>query len=174
MIHAGLTGQSAEKAGGVKTGAGAEHAALGQAQPQRQLTGDDIAGVGDVDEHAVKAAGLDPFRVAPDGGDGEIHLGHPVVGVPQQLDLAHAVDDHVALAQIGEVTGPDGDAVGQIRRRVTEILYLAGQLLLVLIHKYQLVGDALHRQRVSNMGAHMAQTDDTENTFFHGKTILST
>ena len=62
----------------------------------------------------------------------------------------------------------------EIRRRVTEILYLAGQLLLVLIHKYQLVGDALHRQRVSNMGAHMAQTDDTENTFFHGKTILST
>ncbi len=59
MVDAGLARQRAQQAGGVQTRAGTEHAALGQTQTQRQLAGDDVTGVGDVDQHAIKAAGLD-------------------------------------------------------------------------------------------------------------------
>ena len=45
MVKAGLARQRAQKTGGVEARAGAEHAALRQSQPQRQLTGDDIAGL---------------------------------------------------------------------------------------------------------------------------------
>ena len=82
------------------------------------------------------------------------------MGAPQQLDLAHAVDDHVALAQIGEVTGPDGDAVGQIRDGVAQVLHFACELLLVLVDEHQLIRDALDRQRVSDVRADVAETDD--------------
>ena len=49
----------------------------------------------------------------------------------------------------------------QIRRRIPQILHLTGQLLLVLVHQHQLIGDALHRQRIRDMGAYMAQSDHT-------------
>ena len=111
VVDAGLPRQCAQQAGGVQTGAGAEHAAPGQTHAQRQLAGHDVAGVGDVDKHAVKAALLDLVGIAPHGGNGEIHLRQTVMGL-QQLDFAHAVDDDIALAQIGEVTGPYRDAVG--------------------------------------------------------------
>ena len=95
------------------------------------------------------------------------------MGAAEQLDLTHAVDDHIAHAQLGEITGADGDAVRQIRRGVPQVLHLAGQLLPVLIHQHQLIGDALHRQRIGHMGAHMAQSDHTQNPFLcHCKTLL--
>ena len=165
VVDAGLPRQCAQQAGGVQTGAGAEHAAPGQTHAQRQLVGHDVAGVGDVDKHAVKAALLDLVGIAPHGGNGEIHLRQTVMGL-QQLDFANAVDDDIALAQIGEVTGPYRDAVGQVGRGVSQILHLAGQLLLLLVHQDQLVGDALHRQGVGHMRAHVAQADHTHNTFF--------
>ena len=78
----------------------------------------------------------------------------------QQLDLADAVDDDVARAEVGEVTGADGDAVGQIRDGVAQVLHLARELLLVLVDENQLVRDALDRQRVSDVRADVAKTDD--------------
>ena len=78
----------------------------------------------------------------------------------QQLDLADAVDDDVARAEVGEVTGADGDAVGQIRDGVAQVLYLACELLLVLVDEHQLIRDALDRQRVSDVRADVAETDD--------------
>ena len=127
---------------------------------QRELAGDDVAGVGDVDEHAVKAARLDLLGVAAHGGNGEVHLGHAVMRAAQQLDLADAVDDDVARAEVGEVTGADGDAVGQIRDGVAQVLYLACEFLLVLVDEHQLIRDALDRQRVSDVRADVAKTDD--------------
>ena len=100
MVKAGLARKGAQKAGGVKARTGAEHAAAGQPQMQRQLARDDVAGVGDVDEHAVKAARLDLVGIAAHGGDGEVHLGHAVVRAAQKVDLADAVDDHVARAEV--------------------------------------------------------------------------
>ena len=78
----------------------------------------------------------------------------------QQLDLADAVDDDVARAEVGEVTGADGDAVGQIRDGVAQVLHLARELLLVLVDEHQLIRDALDRQRVSDVRADVAKTDD--------------
>ena len=48
MVDAGLAGQGAEKPGRVEPRAGAEDAAARQAEAQRQLPRDDIAGIGDV------------------------------------------------------------------------------------------------------------------------------
>lgn len=60
--------------------------------------------------------------------------------------------------------------MGQIGCGIPQILHLALQLLLVLIHQYQLVGDALHRQGIRYMGAYMAQADDAYHTIFsHNK-----
>ena len=164
MIDARLPGQSAEQAGGVQARAGAEDPALGQAQAQCQLPGDDVAGVGDVHHHAVKAAGLDFLRVAPDGGNGEVHLLDPVVIALKQRDLTRAVDDDIAFAQVGKVSGANGDPVGQVGCGVPQVLHFTLELLLILIHQHQLVGDALHRQGIGYMGAHMAQADDAYHT----------
>ena len=160
MVNAGLARERAEQTRGVEPRAGAEHAALGKTDVQRELTGDDVAGVGDVDEHAVKAACLELLGVAAHGGNGKVHLGHAVMCAAQQLDLADAVDDDVARAEVGEVTGADGDAVGQIRDGVAQVLHLARELLLVLVDEHQLIRDALDRQRVGDVRADVAKTDD--------------
>ena len=78
----------------------------------------------------------------------------------QQLDLADAVDDDVARAEVGEAAGADGDAVGQIRDGVAQVLHLARELLLVLVDEHQLVRDALDRQRVGDVRADVTETDD--------------
>lgn len=83
----------------------------------------------------------------------------------QQVDLADAVDDDVARAEVSEVTGADGDAVGQIRDGVAQVLHLARELLLVLVDEHQLVRDALDRQSVSHMCADMTHADHAENSF---------
>ena len=165
MVKAGLARQRAQKTGGVKARAGAEHAAAGQAQMQCQLARDDVAGVGDVDEHAVKAAGLDLFRVAAHSGDGEVHLGHAVMRAAQQVDLANAVDDDVAHAKVGEIAAAHRHAVGHVRDCVAQILHFACELLLVLVDEHQLVRDALDRQSVSHMCADMTHADHAENSF---------
>ena len=78
----------------------------------------------------------------------------------QQLNLADAVDDDVARAEVGEAAGADGDAVGQIRDGVAQVLHLARELLLVLVDEHQLVRDALNRQRVGDVRADVTETDD--------------
>ena len=60
----------------------------------------------------------------------------------------------------GEVTGADGDAVGQIRDSVAQVLHLARELLLVLVDEHKLVRDALDRQRVGDVRADVTETDD--------------
>lgn len=174
MVDAGLAGQGAEKPGRVEPRASAEGAAARQTEAQRQLPRDDIAGIGDVDEHAVKAAVFDLLCVAAHSGDGVVHLGQAVVRLIQQLDLAHAVDDHVARAEIREIACADRDPVRQIRCRVAQVLYLARELLRVFVDEDQLVRDALYRQRVRGVRAHMAKADHTKNSFFaHIQPILS-
>ena len=92
----------------------------------------------------------------------------------QQLDLAHAVDDHVARAKIREIACADRDPVRQIRCRIAQVLYLARELLRVFVDEDQLVRDALYRQRVRGVRAHMAKADHTKNSFFaHIQPILS-
>ena len=171
VVNAGLTSQSAQQAGGVQAGAGTKDTALRQAQAQRQLPGDDVAGVGDVDEDAIKTAGLDFIHIATDGSDGEIHFRQTVVGL-QQLDLAHAVDDDVAVAQVSEIAAVDGDAVGHISNGVTQVLDLARQLLLLHIHQHQLIRNPLDGQGICHVGAHMAQTDDTNFSCLHMNCLL--
>ena len=165
MVKPGLARQRAQQAGGVEARAGAEHAAAGKAQMQRQLARDDIAGVGDVNEHAVKAACLDLFGIAAHGGDGEVHLGHAVMRAAQQIDLADAVDDDVTHAEVGEVAAAHRHAVGHIGDRVAQVLHLACELLLVLVDEHQLVRDALDRQSVSHVCADVTHTDHAQNSF---------
>ena len=167
MIHAGLAGQRAQQAGGVEAGAGAEHAAAGKTQTLRQLIGDDVAGVGDVDEDTVKAAVLDLLDIAAHGGDGELHLGHAVGVAAQKVDLADAVDDDIALAEVREVTGAHTDAVGHVGDGVAQVLHFAGELLILEVDEDQLVRNALNGEGIGDMRAHVAQTDHTDSTFFH-------
>ena len=54
------------------------------------------------------------------------------------------------------------------------VLYLARELLRVFVDEDQLVRDALYRQRVRGVRAHMAKADHTKNSFFaHIQPILS-
>ena len=156
MVNAGLPGKGAQQAGGVKARAGAEDSSSRKAEPQSQLARNDVAGVRDVDEHAVKAGCLDFCRVTADGGNGEIHLSQPVVRLAQKLDFADAVDDHVTFAKIREIARANRHPVRKIRCRVAEVLYLTGELLLVFVDQYQLVRNALHCERVGDVRAHMA------------------
>ena len=58
--------------------------------------------------------------------------------------------------------------------RVAQVLYLARELLRVFVDEDQLVRDALYRQRVRGVRAHMAKADHTKNSFFaHIQPILS-
>ena len=83
----------------------------------------------------------------------------------QKFDLANAVDDHVAYAQIGEAAAADLDAVRHIRDCVAQILHFTCKLLLVLIDEHQLIRNALDRQSVSHMCADMPHADHAENSF---------
>ena len=118
MVDAGLAGQSGQQARGVQPRARAEHPAPGQTQAQCQLTGDNVAGVGDVDENAVKAGGLHVFHIAVDSGDSEVHLSQAVVVPAKQINFSHAVDDHVAVSQIGEIPHGYMDEVVAVCRKV--------------------------------------------------------
>ena len=90
---------------------------------------------------------------------------------PQQVNFSHAVDQKIAVAQLGEVRSPDSDPVGNIGHGIPEILNLAGELVLVLICQNQFVRNALNCQRIRNMGANVAQTHNTDDSFFsHRKT----
>ena len=165
MVNAGLPGKGAEKPRGIKARAGSEHSSSRKAETQGKLPRNDVAGVRDVDEHAVKARGLDFACVAADSGNGEIHLGQPVVRLAQELDFADAVDNYVALAKVCEIARANRHPVRKIRCRVAEVLYLTCQLLLVFVDQYQLVRNALHCERVGDVRAYMAKADDTKNSF---------
>lgn len=165
VVKTGLARERAQKARGVEARAGAEHTAAGESQMQRQLARDDVAGVGDVDEHTVKTAGLDLFGVTAHGGDREVHLGQAVMRAAQQVDLANAVDDDIADAEVGETAAAHRDAMGHIGDRVAQILHLACKFLFILVDEHQLVCDALNRQRVSHVCANMPHADHTENSF---------
>ena len=165
MVYAGLPGKGAQQAGGVKARACTEHSSSRKAETQSQLARNDVAGVRDVDEHAVKAGCLDFCRVTADSGNGEIHLGQPVVRLAQKLNFADAVDNYVALAKVCEIARANRHPVRKIRRCVAEVLYLTCQLLLVFVDQYQLVRNALYREGVGDVRAHMAKADDTKNSF---------
>ena len=165
MIQPCLTGQRAEHPGGVQPGARAKDSSLGQPQQQGQFPGHDVAGVGDVNDHPVKAALTDLVRKAPDGGNGEVHFRDPVMIAAQQFDLADAVDDQITLAQIGKISGTNGDPVLKIGDGIPEILHLAGDLLFVLIHQDQLVGNALHRQRIGDVRTYVPQPQNCDDAF---------
>ena len=92
----------------------------------------------------------------------------------QQLDFADAVDDQVAVAKIGKIPGPDGHPVLKIGGCIPKILYLAGDFPFILIHQHQLVRDALHRQRVSDVRAYVSKPQHCDDSFLcHFMTFLS-
>ena len=165
MVHAGLPRQGAEKTRGVKPCAGAENSASRKLEPERQLARDDIAGVRDVDENAVKAGIFDLLRVAAHGGDRKVHFGQAVVRLAQQLNFADAVNNDGAFAEILIAARADCDAVRKIGDRVAQILHFAGKFLRVSVDQHQLVCNALYRQRVGDVRADVTETDDTENFF---------
>ena len=73
-----------------------------------------------------------------------------------------AVEPFESQALSGGFTGGHG---------IPEILNLAGELVLVLICQNQFVRNALNCQRIRNMGANVAQTHNTDDSFFsHRKT----
>ena len=85
----------------------------------------------------------------------------------QQIDLADAVDDHVAVAEVGKVTRAHRHAVGHIRDGITQILHLAFQFLGVHVDEHKLVGNALQSEGRRDMRADMTETDDTADSFLH-------
>ena len=171
VVDAGLPGQRAEKTRGVQSGAGTEYAASRKTEPQRKLVRYDIAGIGDVDNNAVKAAFPDVLGKAAHRRDREVHLRGAVVRFPEKIDLSNAVDDHVTFTEIGKLSGTKDNAVWQICRGVAQVLYLACELLCVFVNEYQLVRNALYGERVSDVRAYVSQTDHSEDPLFcHGQT----
>ena len=171
MVDAGLPGQRAEKTRGVQPGAGAEYAPFGKPKPQSKLMCYDVAGIGDVDNNAVKTAFPDFLGKAAHRRDRKIHLCGTVVRFAEKLDLSNTVDDHVAFAEIGKLPGLKADAVREIRCGIAQILYFACELLCVFVDQYQFVCNTLYGERVSDMRAYVSQTNHSEDPLFcHGQT----
>ena len=171
VVDAGLAGQRAEKPRRVESGAGAEYAPSRKPESQSKLVRYNVAGIGDIDNNAVKTAFPDFPGKAAHRRDREVHLRGAVVRFAEKLNLSHAVDDHVAFAEIGKLSGTKDNAVRQIRRGVAQVLYLACELPRIFIDEYQLVRNALHRERISDMRADVPQTDHAEDPLFcHGRT----
>ena len=85
----------------------------------------------------------------------------------QNVDVANAVDQQRAIAQITEIADLNLNTMGEIRHAVKKILSFAYRLLLVLIYQYELIRNALKRQAIRAMRAHVSQSDDTDFTLFH-------
>ena len=82
------------------------------------------------------------------------HLGH----------VAHRVDDDVALGKLFVAVAAVDDlrVVGDKAQRVMQVLGLGDELLVMQTAQVELVCDALQKEAVGNMGAHMPQADDAD------------
>ena len=85
----------------------------------------------------------------------------------QNRDVACAVDDHIAVFQIGKITHLHLHTMRVVHTAVQQVLALADDFLAVHIHKNDFVRDALKRHRIGAVGTHMAHADYTDNPFFH-------
>ena len=154
------------QAGGIQQGTGAQHLAAGQAGQVGDFAGDQVAGVRDVHEDAVKAG-------VHDAGDDLRHLQHAVlqfvvpVEVLAQLDVAHGIHDDVAVGQAGQVHGSIQHPVGHKGYGVVQIIGFTDEFLFFDVTKQDFIGDAHHAQRICHMGPNMADSDDPHNAFFH-------
>ena len=91
----------------------------------------------------------------------------------QQINLTDAVDDHVAVAEVGKVARAHRHAVRHIRNGVAQILHFAFQFLGVHVDEHKLVGNALQGDGRRDMRADMTETDDTADSFLHNNIFLS-
>ena len=155
----------------IESRAGAQHMSLRQSQNVVQPLGDDVAGIRNVHQHTLKAAGLQPLRIAVDGMHVKGHFRESRVRILQRDDVAHAVHDHVPVAQVLDLPQLNLHPMGQKFRAVQHVLSLGGRLcpLLRQVHQDNVFGQALRGNRMEHMGAHMSETNDTklEITHFH-------
>ncbi len=155
----------------IESRAGAQHMSLRQSQNVVQPLGDDVAGVRNVHQHTLKAAGLQPLRITVDGMHVKGHFRESRVRVLQRDDVAHAVHDHVPVAQVLDLPQLNLHPMGQKFRAIQHVLSLGGRLcpLLRQVHQDNVFGQALRGNRMEHMGAHMSETNDTklEITHFH-------
>ena len=153
---------------GIKAGAGAEDAPSWQPGQFRNLIGDDIAGVGDVDDDAVKAAGHHFWKKVGDLGNREIQfLEAVVVRRRENGDVANGIDDNVHVAEIAVIRYVNFHGVRAVGHRVTKVLAFADDLVVIRVDQIQLVDDALERKGIRAVGADVAQTDDGNFSLFN-------
>ena len=155
----------------IESRAGAQHMSLRQSQNVVQPLGDDVAGIRNVHQHTLKATGLQPLCIAVDGMHVKGHFRESRVRILQRDDVAHAVHDHVPVAQVLDLPQLNLHPMGQKFRAVQHVLSLGGRLcpLLRQVHQDNVFGQALRGNRMEHMGAHMSETNDTklEITHFH-------
>ena len=153
----------------IESRAGAQHMSLRQSQNIVQPLGDDVAGIRNVHQHTLKAAGLQPLRITVDSVHVKGHFRESRVRILQCDDVAHAVHDHVPVAQVLDLPQLNLHPMGQKFRAVQHVLSLGGRLcpLLRQVHQDNVFGQALRGNRMEHMGAHMSETNDTKLEITH-------
>ena len=92
-IHVGLFYNLGNQSGGIQSGAGAQHAAFWEAKAFGDLSGNDVAWVADVENHAVETGFANAVHPGVNGGNRELQLSGPIVGSQEQLNVTGAVND---------------------------------------------------------------------------------
>ena len=155
MFNARLLRNGADEAGGVKERARTEDAALRQSALLCDEVRHHVAGIGDIDEEAVEAAGHDlrnGFRHLTDG------IVHFIIAAARctEGDVPHSVDDDVAVSKILVLRNLVIHAVRHEIDRIHQVLTFADDLGLFRVADLDDVCHAHHAQSICHMRAYMA------------------
>ncbi len=155
-VHPGIQGEPGKETGGVKARAGAEDPAPGQPQLFGHIAGDDIAGVGDVQEDALEAGGLDLGSDFLGSGHGEAHFVEAVPAGSGEADFAGGIHQYVGIADIGVGACIDLGPAGHVDHAGVDVHGLAFSFFPVNIYEHDFCGNALIDQIAEHMGPYMS------------------
>ena len=141
VVQAGLLGNGADQTRAVETCARTENVPLGQAALLGDEVCNDVAGIGDVDDDALEAAGHNFRDVVGYLRYREMHF---IVTVARsaKLDVADGIDDDVAVRQFFIAGNGIVDTMRHKHNGVHEVLPFADQFIMVDITELDFVGNA--------------------------------
>ena len=116
--------------------------------------GDNIARIGDVNNEAVEAAGHNLVDITFNLCCGKGKLVQTVTA-GNQVDIADAVYNSIAVAQVSVGTAVDFYIMRAIQNCVAQVLYLGSQLGFFRIYQHQLGSNALNSQAVCNVSTNV-------------------
>ena len=134
--------------------------------------GDDVRRVGDAQDDAGEAGGLDLCGHVLQDFNGLAQGVHAGLSLTHVRQGACGHDEQLGVLGVGVVPGSDDGALAQVEGGVIQIQCLGFRLLLVDVDVDDLFHQPLREQGVACVGANMASADDDDLSFQYFHLVL--